>query len=61
MVGCENREERQPPCTAALLDVQGCGRQSAKTKVYRGQEFTINLLRNVPSTLGHWQSQWHTA
>lgn len=30
-----------------VMDVQGYGRQRGKTEVYRGQEFTVNLLRKV--------------
>ncbi len=30
-----------------VLDCQGFGRQKGQTEVYRGHEFTINLLRKV--------------
>jgi len=30
-----------------VMDVQGYGRQRGKTEVYRGHEFTVNLLRKV--------------
>jgi len=30
-----------------VMDVQGFGRQHGKTEVYRGHEFTVNLLRKV--------------
>jgi nitrogen regulatory protein P-II 1 len=30
-----------------VSDVQGFGRQKGHTEVYRGQEFTVNLLRKV--------------
>src|SRR4030042_4460306 len=30
-----------------VMDVQGFGRQKGQTEVYRGHEFTINLLRKV--------------
>jgi len=30
-----------------VLDVQGFGRQKGHTEVYRGHEFTVNLLRKV--------------
>ena len=30
-----------------VLDVQGFGRQKGQTEVYRGHEFTVNLLRKV--------------
>jgi nitrogen regulatory protein P-II 1 len=30
-----------------VMDCQGFGRQKGQTEVYRGHEFTINLLRNV--------------
>ncbi len=30
-----------------VMDVQGYGRHRGKTEVYRGQEFTVNLLRKV--------------
>jgi nitrogen regulatory protein P-II 1 len=30
-----------------VSDVQGFGRQKGHTEVYRGQEFTLNLLRKV--------------
>jgi nitrogen regulatory protein P-II 2 len=30
-----------------VVDVQGFGRQKGHTEVYRGHEFTVNLLRKV--------------
>ncbi|CAN5914478.1 P-II family nitrogen regulator [soil metagenome] len=30
-----------------VTDVQGFGRQKGYTEVYRGQEFTVNLLRKI--------------
>src|SRR5271167_1280067 len=30
-----------------VMDVQGFGRQRGYTEVYRGHEFTVNLLRNI--------------
>lgn len=30
-----------------VSDVQGFGRQKGHTEVYRGQEFTVNLLRKI--------------
>jgi nitrogen regulatory protein P-II 1 len=30
-----------------VLDCQGFGRQKGQTEVYRGHEFTINLLRKI--------------
>jgi nitrogen regulatory protein P-II 1 len=30
-----------------VLDCQGFGRQKGQTEVYRGHEFTVNLLRKV--------------
>src|SRR5205085_10996029 len=30
-----------------IVDVQGFGRQKGQTEVYRGHEFTVNLLRKV--------------
>ena len=30
-----------------VMDVQGFGRQKGHTEVYRGHEFTVNLLRKV--------------
>ena len=30
-----------------IMDVQGFGRQKGQTEVYRGHEFTVNLLRKV--------------
>jgi nitrogen regulatory protein P-II 1 len=30
-----------------VIDVQGFGRQKGHTEVYRGHEFTVNLLRKV--------------
>ena len=30
-----------------VMDVQGFGRQRGHTEVYRGHEFTVNLLRKV--------------
>jgi nitrogen regulatory protein P-II 1 len=30
-----------------VMDVQGFGRQKGQTEVYRGHEFTVNLLRKV--------------
>ena len=30
-----------------LMDVQGFGRQKGQTEVYRGNEFSVNLLRKV--------------
>ena len=32
---------------APSMDVQGFGRQRGQTEVYRGHEFTVNLLRKV--------------
>jgi nitrogen regulatory protein P-II 1 len=29
------------------MDVQGFGRQKGHTEIYRGHEFTVNLLRKV--------------
>lgn len=30
-----------------IMDVQGFGRQKGHTEIYRGREFTVNLLRKV--------------
>jgi nitrogen regulatory protein P-II 1 len=30
-----------------VMDVQGFGRQKGHTEVYRGREFTVNLLRKI--------------
>jgi nitrogen regulatory protein P-II 2 len=30
-----------------VSDVQGCGRQKGHTEIYRGHEYTVNLLRKV--------------
>ncbi len=30
-----------------VMDVQGFGRQKGQTEVYRGHEFTVNLVRKV--------------
>ena len=30
-----------------VMDVQGFGRQRGQTEIYRGHEFTVNLLRKV--------------
>ena len=30
-----------------VVDCQGFGRQRGQTEMYRGREFTVNLLRNV--------------
>ncbi|HEY1067594.1 MAG TPA: P-II family nitrogen regulator [Pirellulales bacterium] len=30
-----------------VMDVQGFGRQKGQTEMYRGHEFTVNLLRKV--------------
>ena len=30
-----------------VMDCQGFGRQKAETELYRGREFTVNLLRKV--------------
>lgn len=30
-----------------VMDVQGFGRQKGHTEVYRGHEFTVNLLRKI--------------
>lgn len=30
-----------------VMDVQGFGRQRGHTEIYRGREFTVNLLRKV--------------
>ena len=30
-----------------VMDVQGFGRQKGQTEVYRGREFTVNLMRKV--------------
>jgi len=30
-----------------VMDVQGFGRQKGHTEIYRGHEFTVNLLRKV--------------
>ena len=34
-----------------VMDVQGFGRQKGQTEVYRGHEFTINLVRKVQLTI----------
>ncbi|MDZ7615988.1 MAG: P-II family nitrogen regulator [Patescibacteria group bacterium] len=34
-----------------VMDVQGFGRQRGQTEVYRGHEFTVNLLRKVQLTI----------
>ena len=30
-----------------VMDVQGFGRQKGHTEIYRGHEFTVNLLRKI--------------
>ena len=35
-----------------VMDVQGFGRQKGQTEVYRGHEFTGNLLRKVQLMIG---------
>jgi nitrogen regulatory protein P-II 2 len=35
-----------------VMDVQGFGRQRGHTEVYRGHEFTINLVRKVQLMIG---------
>jgi len=35
-----------------VMDVQGFGRQRGQTEVYRGHEFTVNLLRKVQLMIG---------
>ena len=35
-----------------VMDCQGFGRQKGQTEVYRGHEFTINLLRKVQLQIG---------
>ena len=34
-----------------VMDVQGFGRQRGQTEVYRGHEFTVNLVRKVQLTI----------
>ena len=34
-----------------VMDVQGFGRQRGHTQVYRGHEFTVNLVRKVQLTI----------
>jgi len=34
-----------------VMDVQGFGRQRGHTEVYRGHEFTVNLVRKVQLTI----------
>jgi len=35
-----------------VMDVQGFGRQRGHTEVYRGHEFSVNLLRKVQLMIG---------
>jgi len=35
-----------------VMDVQGFGRQRGQKEVYRGQEFTVNLVRKVQLMIG---------
>ena len=35
-----------------VMDVQGFGRQKGHAEVYRGHEFTVNLLRKVQLMIG---------
>ncbi len=35
-----------------VTDVQGVGRQRGQTEVYRGHEFTVNLVRKVQLMIG---------
>ena len=35
-----------------VTDVQGFGRQRGQTEVYRGHEFTVNLVRKVQLMIG---------
>lgn len=35
-----------------VMDVQGFGRQKGHTEVYRGHEFSVNLLRKVRLEIG---------
>jgi len=35
-----------------VMDVQGFGRQRGQTEVYRGHEFSVNLLRKVQLMIG---------
>ena len=35
-----------------VMDVQGFGRQRGHTEVYRGHEFTVNLVRKVQLMIG---------
>ncbi|HIQ20400.1 MAG TPA: transcriptional regulator [Planctomycetes bacterium] len=35
-----------------VMDVQGFGRQKGQTEVYRGHEFTVNLVRKVQLMIG---------
>lgn len=35
-----------------VMDVQGFGRQRGETEVYRGGEFTVNLVRKVQLMIG---------
>jgi nitrogen regulatory protein P-II 1 len=35
-----------------VMDVQGFGRQRGETEVYRGSEFTVNLVRKVQLMIG---------
>jgi nitrogen regulatory protein P-II 1 len=35
-----------------VMDVQGFGRQRGQTELYRGHEFSVNLVRKVQLTIG---------
>ena len=35
-----------------VMDVQGFGRQQGHTEMYRGHEFTVNLVRKVQLMIG---------
>ena len=35
-----------------VMDCQGFGRQKGQTEIYRGHEFTVNLLRKVQLQIG---------
>lgn len=35
-----------------VMDVQGFGRQRGQTEIYRGHEFTVDLLRKVQLMIG---------
>ena len=37
-----------------VCDVQGFGRQKGHTEIYRGHEYTVNLLRKVKLEIGRW-------